>query len=169
MDTLLEKNLAEKYKHIKGWGVDIDPKNDPTYPMKNYTGEDHERLNYARPPMQQSDVEILHSNERPDLPAVYGTSTPPSGLSGKIRRYAFQYSEGKFAHWIPLLVADRVNAVEGILSDIRRGKFPNIFAERGWNAEWKYNRGGLVKKIAIAGLITTAAILILYRRKRKTT
>jgi hypothetical protein len=24
----------------------------------------------------------------------------------------------------------------------------NIFAEKGWNAEWKYNRKGLIKNVA---------------------
>jgi hypothetical protein len=172
MENLTEKelagnNLAEKYKHIKGWGVDADPENDPTYPMKHYTGDDHLRLNYTRPPLQQSDVEVLHSNERPNLTAVYGTSTPPSGLSGMIRRYAFRYSEGSFGHWLPLLLADRVNMVEGIIDDIRKGKFPNIFAERGWKAEWKHNKKGVITKVAVTTAIAAAAIVILSRRKRK--
>jgi hypothetical protein len=165
--SLSEKSLSEKYKHIKGWGVDADPENDPTYPMKNYTGDDHARLNYERPPMQESQVEILHSNERPGITAVYGTSTPPSGLSGKIRRYAFRYSEGSFGHWLPLLLADRVNMVEGIIDDIRNGIFPNVFAERGWNAEWKYNKKGVAKKVVVAAAILTVAYLVLVRRKRK--
>lgn len=172
MENLTEKelagnNLAEKYKHIKGWGVDADPENDPTYPMKHYTGDDHLRLNYTRPPLQQSDVEVLHSNERPNLTAVYGTSTPPSGLSGMIRRYAFRYSEGSFGHWLPLLLADRVNMVEGIIDDIRKGKFPNIFAERGWKAEWKHNKKGVITKVAVTTAIAAAVIVILSRRKRK--
>lgn len=161
------ENLAEKYQHIKGWGVDADPDNDPTYPMKKYTGDDHLRLNYDRPPMQLSDVEILQSNERPGITAVYGTSTPPSGLSGKIRRYAFRYSEGSFGHWIPLLIADRVNMVEGIIDDIRKGIFPNIIAERGWKAEWKHNRKGVIKKAAFVALMATAAFIIVSKRKRK--
>ena len=160
------ENIPEKFRHIKGWGVDADPENDPTYPMKKYTGDDHERLAYERPEQQHSSVEILHSNERPGLSAVYGTSTPPSGLSGHIRRYAFRYSESSFGHWIPLLIADRVNVIEGIISDIRKGIFPNIFAERGWKAEWKHNRKGVVKKIAFAALIATAAIIIISKRKK---
>jgi hypothetical protein len=33
------------YKDIKGWGVDIDPANYPNYPIKDYNGDDHQRLN----------------------------------------------------------------------------------------------------------------------------
>jgi hypothetical protein len=64
------------------------------------------------------------------------------GVSGMLRRHAFKYSEGKWAHWLTLLVADRVNVIEGIISDIKQGHFPNIIAERGGKAEWKYNRNG---------------------------
>jgi hypothetical protein len=153
-----------KFTHIKGWGIDADPANDPTYPMKKYTGDDHRRLNYQRPPLQQTEVEILHSNERPDLTAVYGTTTPPGGLSGRLRRYAFRYSEGSFGHWIPLLLADRVNMVEGVVDDLRKGHIPNIFAERGWKSEWKYNRPRMVKKGLVAiGLIAVTAVFLSRR------
>ena len=141
------------YSHIKGWGIDNDPQNEPTYPMKNYTGDDHQRINWERPEQQEVSVEILHSNERPSVSAVFGTSAPPSGLSGSIRRYAFKHSENEYLHWLPLLLADRVNMVEGIIGDFLDGHFPNIIAERGWGAEWKYNR-----KAAVTNVVTTAVI-----------
>jgi hypothetical protein len=162
----MEKTITNDFAHIKGWGIDADPENEPTYPMKHYTGDDHERLNWERPPLQKPTVEVLHSNERPNLTAAFGTSSPPSGLSGQIRRFAFRYSESSYAHWLPLVLADRVNAIEGIIDDLKRGHMPNIFAERGWAAEWKYNRVGFVKKIAVTALVTTAVIAFLSRRKK---
>lgn len=161
------ENLNGNYKDIKGWGIDADEKNEPTYPMKKYTGDDHQRLNYQRPVQQKSDVEILHSNERPNVTAVFGTSVPPSGLSGMIRRYSFKYSEGSFGHWIPLLIADRVNVVEGIIDDVRNGIFPNILAEKGFKAEWKHNRAGAIRKIAIGVAVTATVIMLLRRKKSK--
>ncbi len=158
------ENLESHYSHINGWGMDADPKNEPTYPMKKYTGDDYRRLNYQKPPQQPVTVEILHSNERPGVTAVFGTSNPPSGLSGAIRRYAFRFSESEYGHWLPLLLADRVNVVEGIIDDLKRGYVPNIFAEKGWNAEWKYNRKGLITKLAVGALVTTAAVAFLCRR-----
>jgi hypothetical protein len=160
-------NSDNKYSHIKGWGVDADPKNEPTYPMKKYTGDDHQRLNWERPTLQPVNMEILHSNERPSVSAVFGTSVPPAGLSGDLRRHAFKYSESSYGHWLPLLLADRINVVEGIIDDLKKGHIPNIFAEKGWNAEWKYNRAGLVKKIAVGALITTAVILLCRKRSGK--
>lgn len=161
MDTTTTVN---KYAHIKGWGIDADPQNEPTYPMKKYTGDDHRRLNYQRPPQQKTDIEVLRSVERPNLSAVYGTSVSPSGLSGAIRRYAFKRSEGKYGHWLPLLFADRIGVWEGIISDIRRGFIPNIFAELGGRAEWKYNKKGLAKKVLVGAAVATA-LYILFRKK----
>lgn len=155
------ENTTNDYTHIKGWGIDADPKNEPTYPMKKYTGDDHNRLNWIRPPQQPVIVEVLRSIERPNISAVYGTSVPPSGLSGAIRRYAFKYSESSFGHWLPLILADRVNVVEGIIDDLKHGHVPNIFAEKGWKSEFRYNPKGLATKIIAGALIGAAAVMLL--------
>jgi hypothetical protein len=162
------EKTAKDYSHIKGWGIDADPKNDPTYPMKPHrTDEEQKGYNWERPTQQPETVEVLHSNERPNLSAVFGTSTPPSGLSGMLRRYAFKYGEGSFAHWIPLLLADRVNVVEGVIDDLRRGYVPNIFAEKGWKAEWKHNPKGLVQKVAVGVVVATALVALVSRRNKR--
>jgi hypothetical protein len=171
METIIrnERNskVAKNTQDINGWGIDANPENNPTYPMKNYTGADHERLNYERAPQQPETVEILHSNERPVITRVFGTSTPPQGLSGSLRRYAFKFSEGSSAHWLTLLLADRVNVVEGIVDDFKHGIVPNIFAERGWNAEWKYNRKGVIKNVAIGVAVTSAIVTLLVLRNKR--
>lgn len=161
------ENLNNDYTHIKGWGIDADPKNEPTYPMKKYTGDDHKRLNWDRPPLQPVNIEVLHSTERPNITAVFGTSTPPSGLSGAIRRYAFQFSENQYMHWLPLLLADRVNVVEGIVDDLKSGHIPNIFAERGMKAELKHNPKGLAKRILVTVAVTSIAYAILKGKSKK--
>ena len=161
----MEKNRIDP-QTINGWGIDADPENDPTYPIKNRTNEDQKGYStWDRPPQQINDVEVLKSTERPNLSAVIGTSTPPSGLSGQIRRYAYKYPENQFRRWLPLILADRINVYEGILDDLKHGHIPNIFAERGWNAEWKHNREGAIKKIAAAVVVTTAVVAWLVLRK----
>jgi len=161
----MENNLAQQYAHIPGWGVDADPENEPTYPMKKYTGDDYKRIHYERPALQPLTVEVLHSNERPNVTATFGTASPPSGLSGRLRRFAFRYSEGRWTHWLSLLLADRINALEGIAADLKEGHVPNIFAERGWKAEWKHNPKGLVIKVAATVAVTAAIISYLRREK----
>lgn len=162
------ENTPTNYKDIKGWGIDADPENDPTYPLKNRTNEEHKGYHWERPAQQPVDIEVLHSNERPNVSAVFGTSTPPSGLSGEIRRFAFKYSEGSYGHWLPLILADRINVYEGIIEDLSSGRIPNVFAERGWTAEWKYNREGFIKK-ALAGVIVGSFVVaaLCYRNKSK--
>jgi hypothetical protein len=163
-DRILANSSKE---HIPGWGHDADPENDPTYPMKHRNGADYERLNYERPEQQPLTVEVLKSIERPTVTRVFGTSTPPSGLSGKIRRLAFKKSESTYAHWFPLVVADRINVIEGIIDDIKQGHFPNLIAERGWKAEWKYNRKGVIEKVAITAAVATALVMLFGSKKKK--
>ncbi|MDX5422075.1 MAG: hypothetical protein LPK07_15050 [Hymenobacteraceae bacterium] len=159
------ENKPIDYNQVKGWGIDADPKNDPTYPMRKRENDDHKGYSWDRPPQQPVDIEVLHSNERPNITAVFGTSEPPKGLSGMIRRYAFQYGEGSFAHWLPLLLADRVNVVEGVLDDLGKGRFPNIWAEKGMNAKWKHDKKGVLQGLAVTALVTTAAVMLMSRKK----
>jgi len=155
----------EDYKNIPGWGMDADPENEPTYPMKNYTGDDHNRINYERSEQQPETVEILMSNEHPAITRVFGTSVPPSGLSGMIRRYSFKHSEDRYRHWIPLILADRINMVEGLMEDIKQGQFPNMIKERGLMMEWKYNKAGTIKKVATLAFSAMVLYSLLKRKK----
>ena len=160
------ENIAEKYAHIKGWGIDANPKNDPTYPMKHHVSDEHNGYTWERPAQQPVTIEVLQSTERPNVSAVFGTSVPPSGLSGQIRRFAFKYSENEYGHWLPLLIADRVNVVEGIIDDLRQGYVPNIFAEKGFAAEWKHDRAGFVQRALVTALVSTAIFGLFYERKK---
>jgi len=163
---IVNRNLADRTKNIPGWGMDADPENDPTYPMKHANGADHQRLNYERAPQQPLDMEVLHSIERPGVTRVFGTSTPPKGLSGAIRRYAYKFSEATATHWMTLILADRINAIEGKLDDIKQGILPNPWVERGWRAEWKYNRPAFIEKAATTALVITAGIMLMSRKKK---
>src|SRR5690606_26165448 len=158
------KETIKDYSNIIGWGIDADPKNDPTYPLRHRTEEGNQRYDWERPTLQPTNIEVVHSIERPNISAVFGTAMPPKGLSGMIRRLAFKYSESSYAHWLPLIIADRVNVIEGILEDFTRGHIPKIWAEKGMRAEWRYNRKALSVKM-LAGVVVTAAAVALLCRK----
>lgn len=160
-------NRRSKYGHIKGWGIDADYRNDPTYPMKNRTDEEQLGYTWERPALQPVETEILKSVERPNITAVFGTTVPPAGLSGMIRRQSFKYSESDMRRWAPLVLADRINVFEGILDDISKGIIPNIPKERGWAAEWKHNRTNFVAKVAVTAAVTTAVVVLLLRQNKK--
>ena len=128
--------------------------------MKNYRGDNHKRSDYERSPQQNVDFEVLKSNERPEYSAISGNTVPPSGLSGIIRQYAFKHSKDRYTHWIPLILADRVNGWEGIIEDLAKGIIPKVFAERGIKSKLEYNPKGLAKKILITTALTTIVITL---------
>lgn len=148
---------------VNGWGVDADPRNDPTYPMRDRSGEPGSH--WTHPKAQRTDIEVLQSVEYDRRPAVFGTSVGPSGLSGMVRRAAFGYSESDWRHWLMLLGADRINMVEGIVDDLTHGRLPNLPAEMGARAEMRHNRQGMVKKVAIGAGIAVVAVAILGRNR----
>lgn len=153
---------------IKGWGIDADPKNDPTYPMRARMNVGEDPDSKHRPDhLQPVDTEVLRSIERPNVSAVFGTPAPPRGLSGLIRRAAFHYSENRYRHWLPLIVADRVSVVEGVVGDLAHGKVPNIWAEKGYNVEWKYNRTAFITKMSIIGAVTAGVVFWLASDGKK--
>ncbi|MCW1912971.1 hypothetical protein OJ996_05280 [Luteolibacter sp. GHJ8] len=151
--------IPEDYKKVPGWGVDADPKNDPTYPMRLRDPDLPRGLSWKRPPLQVATVEILHSNERPGLSAVFGEASPPKGVSGVLRRYAFRHSESAYRHWLPLMAADRIGAIEGIFEDLGTGRVPNIIKEKGWGAEWKFNRKAFATRILLVTAVAGAGAL----------
>lgn len=150
---------------IPGWGIDADPANDPTYPMRRIADQTR-GADWPRPAQQSDDVEVLESIEYTRRPAVEGTSTPPSGISGAIRRYAFRRSESDWSHWLLLMGADRINVVEGVVEDLGQGKVPNIPAEMGLRAEWQHNKQGLIDKATSIGLFAAAVFVAVSIRKR---
>ncbi|SFB88473.1 hypothetical protein [Massilia yuzhufengensis] len=155
----------DELQHIHGWGADLDRKDRPGVPMER-TPPRFINQPAGDPPQQQEKVEILVSSERPGITQVFGTVQPPSGLSGMIRRLAFKASENDLRHWLLLLLADRVNVVEGVADDLARGHIPNILGEMGIKAEMQHNPAGLAKKVAITGCVIGAAWYLLSRRDR---
>jgi hypothetical protein len=96
---------------IPGWGVDLDPGDRPSVPREQYdpgrTG-----AHWDFPERQPEKWPRERSVEHKFLTPVFGTACPPRGVSGLMRRYAYRFSEGRAAHWLILVAADRVDAVE---------------------------------------------------------
>jgi hypothetical protein len=156
----------QRYAHIKGWGADLDKKDRPAVPMER-TPPRLEGVHWEHVSQQPQHVEILHSTERPGITPVFGTTLPPAGLSGRLRRFAFRFSENDVRHWLLLLLADRVNMVEGIGCDLAEGRVPNILAEMGGRAELAYNPGGVARKVVTLALVGAVACLLLRNRRSR--
>ncbi|WP_408897566.1 hypothetical protein ACJ5H2_00325 [Nocardioides sp. R1-1] len=119
---------------IPGWGADLDPADRPAVPR-----EVDGRLAGApgdAPVSQAEDQPRERSIEHARLTPVYGTSVPLRGLSGVVRRAAYaRFSEARAAHWLLLLLADRVDVVEQTAAAALRGRPDNLLAETGVRAE----------------------------------
>jgi hypothetical protein len=84
-----------------------------------------------------------------------------------LRRFAYKLTENDIRHFMLLLLADRVDMVEGIGEDLARGHLPNILGEMGIKAEWQHNRAALVRKAAIATAVAGVGYYLLRGRSAR--
>jgi hypothetical protein len=95
---------------IPGWGVDANPKDRPSVPRLRFDPS-HSGAHWDLPQQQPEKWPRERSIEHARLTPVFGTSCPPKGVSGAIRKFSYRrFSEGRAAHWLLLLAADRVDA-----------------------------------------------------------
>jgi len=160
MDAKLDSIEHETEMNAKDW---------PAFPMRQQSGDEHKGMNWQRPTQQDATVEVLHSNERPNLTAVFGTTVPPRGLSGHLRRLAFRFSESQMPHWVMLIAADRVQMIEAIGEDLGRGHVPNLFKEMGLKAELKHNPVRFASRIGVAAVAGLGLYLLLKPKPRRRT
>ncbi|WP_433261682.1 hypothetical protein ACQPWR_20680 [Micromonospora vinacea] len=135
----LAESSDELRTRIPGWGVDLDPKDRPSVPQERFDPT----LNGAHwefPERQPEKWPRERSIEHKFLTPVFGTSCPPKGLSGVIRRYSYRtYSEGRAAHWLLLLAADRVDAVESTFASFLTRHPDNPITETGVLSEFTHH------------------------------
>jgi hypothetical protein len=130
---------------IPGWGADLDPKDRPSTPKLQYqdglTG-----AHWEFPERQPEKWPRERSVEHAFLTPVFGTAQPPKGLSGAIRKFSYaRYSEGRAAHWLLLVLADRVDAWESHLRSFATLRPDNPITQTGIKAEFTHH--GLSSRI----------------------
>jgi hypothetical protein len=128
---------------IPGWGADLDPKNRPAVP-KEKTPPQGTGAHWDEPEQQIPTTKILVSVEHAGLTPVFGTACPLKGLSGKIREFAFRFSEGRKLHWLLLLFADRVDVIEEAGRTLLKLDPHNPLSEMGLQTEFR--RGGFFSR-----------------------
>jgi hypothetical protein len=130
---------------IPGWGADLDPSVRPAVPRERFdpaaTG-----AHWTMPEQQQFAGYRERSIEHARLTPVFGTVAPLHGVSGRIRRLAYErYSEGRALHWLLLVLGDRVEALGAHLRSFASLRPDNPITETGVLAEVK--RGGIRSRI----------------------
>jgi len=169
---------------IPGWGVDLDPADRPSVPKERFdpgaTG-----AHWTYPERQPERWPRERSIEHAELTPVFGTSCPPRGLSGALRKYAYRrFSEGRAAHWLLLLGADRVDVAESRVRALVSGHPDNPITETGIRGELVHH--GVRSRVGrrrvdvnhqwmdplvvgapsvLAGAVATAAVRKLVRRR----
>ncbi len=110
MDTAIQDRIAQGASG-RPEAADADPASRPGVPFYKPAGSSSE---IVKPPVeqQQTDVTILVGVDVGKLTPVFGTCQPPRGLSGLMRRAAYQIPEHKAGRWMTLLLADRVDVWE---------------------------------------------------------
>jgi hypothetical protein len=141
--TAEKPKLAESSDQLRaripGWGADLDPKDRPSVPRERFdpgaTG-----AHWAFPERQPERWPRERSIEHAFLTPVFGTSCPPKGVSGAIRKLAYaRYSEARAAHWLMLIAADRVDTLESTLGSFVSRHPDNPVAETGVLSEFSHH------------------------------
>ena len=166
---------------IPGGGVDLDHKDRPSVPKLQYQ-EDLSGAHWTFPERQPEKWPRERSIEHKFLTPVFGTSCPPKGLSGMLRKLAYRkYSEGRAAHWLILVAADRVDAWEshlrsfatlrpdnpitqtGVLSELSNHPIASRFGRKRTDVKHQF-----LDPVIVAGpwILAAAGVAYLGRRAR---
>jgi hypothetical protein len=179
----LAESSDELRARIPGWGVDLDPKDRPSVPRERF--DPH--LNGAHwdfPENQPEKWPRERSIEHKFLTPVFGTSCPPKGMSGMMRKYAYRrFSEGRAAHWLILMAADRVDSLGSHLQSLLTLRPDNPITEIGILSEFTHHgiasrvgkkRADLAHQsldviiIAAPWVVISGAVYRVLKRLRKT-
>lgn len=157
---------------IPGWGVDRAPEHRRTWQQRD--DMEPNGAHWTFPERQPNDARRERSIEHAMLTPVYGTAQPLHGLSGKIRRFAYdRLSETKNTRWLILIVGDRVESVGAHLRSLvsRRPDDPvtqtGVLSEFGHHpVSSRFGRGRLDSRhawldpIVVVGPWVAAVVLV---------
>ena len=135
----LAESSDELRARIPGWGVDLDPKDRPSVPRERFD-PNLSGAHWDFPERQPEKWPRERSNEHKFLTPVFGTSCPPKGVSGAMRRYAYKrFSEARVAHWLILVAADRVDAFGSHARSLLTLRPDNPITETGVLSEFSHH------------------------------
>jgi len=93
-------------------GRDIAPYERPGVPMEHEPRPLTPGVRWNEPERMSPVPWVTKRMELDRLTPVYSTALPPRGLSGLLRRIAYNIPESHARHWATLLLADRVDVLE---------------------------------------------------------
>jgi hypothetical protein len=146
--TSEKPSLAESSDQLRaripGWGADLDPADRPAVPRERFDLDSGAHWDF--PERQEERAPRERSVEHAFLTPVFGTAQPLRGLSGKVRTHAYErYSEARAAHWLLLVLGDRIDAIEHHASSLVSARPDNPITETGVLSEFR--RHGLRSRV----------------------
>ena len=137
----LPEDVEQLRARIPGWGADLDRADRPSYPREVFD-LDATGAHWELPEQQPDPGDRERSLEHARLTPAFGTAQPLSGLSGAVRRYAYErHSEGKAAHWLLLIAGDRLDVLEHVARSLATLRPDNPVTQTGLRSELTH--GGL--------------------------
>ena len=131
---LLAPTPEELRARIPGWGTDAAPEHRRTWQQREDFGDTG--AHWVEPDRQPGGDDRERSIEHGMLPPVFGTAQPLHGLSGAIRRLAYdRLSETKNTRWLLLVLGDRVESVGAHLRSLITTRPDNPITQTGVLAE----------------------------------
>lgn len=141
----LPETTEQLKARIPGWGVDLDPADRPSVPKLSWR-DDLTGAHWDLPEQQPEQWPRERSIEHGRLTPVFGTSCPPKGVSGALRKLAYRrWSEAQLAHWLVLIAADRVDAWGSHVRSFATLRPDNPVTETGVRGE--ITAGGLSSRL----------------------
>lgn len=103
-------SVEELEARVPGWGADRDIA-DPSASPPGHVVDGAPVEHWSETDRQPDDPRRERSIEHGMLPPVYGTAQPLHGVSGAIRRFAYdRFGEDRVVRWLLLVVGDRVES-----------------------------------------------------------
>jgi hypothetical protein len=94
--------------------IDASPSRRPGIPQRRApapAGQPH----WIHPAMQAVPTGVIKDRQK-RWTATFGTGQPPKGLSGAMRRFAYDIPDYRIRRWLLLMIADRVDTLEWRMS-----------------------------------------------------
>jgi len=132
---------------IPGWGADLDPADRPSVPRERFD-LDRSGAHWTFPEQQPERWPRERSVEHAILTPVFGTSCPPRGISGAMRKLAYRrYSEARAAHWLLLIAADRVDSTGHHVRSLLTLRPGDPFTQTGIRSEISHH--GIASRLGV--------------------
>jgi hypothetical protein len=110
--TSIEIGQTSYAPDVPGRGADVRPEHRPGVPMYREPPRPLPGAHWREPERQPPRTDLTKRMELDTLTPVFGTAQPPRGLSGAIRRAAYNIPQHCARHWMLLFLADRVDVIE---------------------------------------------------------